>query len=1020
MTPLLLRSLLLRRLVSITALPFTWIVCCQPFVLLAAPTIQEPSKQVSPSLQQCQGRLDCGTAAADAPPTAPVDPAHNQPHLYSDWLGFVLKSLAGIIAFWLFIRVFLGSQQIQITMRDLRKDSLKLDKDSKALLDQTITELLAVELRRIFNIHDLAYQYIRDRFRSEEIANSQTCADMTRLRTQIDATKFLMEDTSKQASPFHEDLGQITTQAGPINAAIPVASFLSFFKLKPNIMVQGSVQSQGEQDMVIAQLLKGKDSWSWRLPSDHDDQTDQHNYPDYRHYVTDLAYHMANRIMGQSSDLISSLPGRDFKKYTQFLESLISYLQAGSEEEAYNKLCQLHEEFSHKQPTDTRTYYMNYIMALIAIRRSESQGNGAKANTELNKACNYLKSAVKAEPMIVTSILNIFTSFPGPWRLGLNWKPNVIQQLCTELGIEQKTFPPKFTSFTDKGKAVQLANNLGNVSAAMAYVLEKLPEQKRISQNPVDTTTDIFRGRLEQAIGYYQRASSYDRKDPLYVANQAEAELKLSDHLIPNDSFLVQRLNHRTHICQLLNDACREEMKEHKNYKYALLRNGNFNYYLGDFIRAEECFLKALQLDSTFFVASRNLASVYSARNLFIKALDQCDGSLDDVSTETEHTLLSQSLHGWIHNNRGWAYLQLAIRHRASMQVAAQTISVQECESWLDAAQSDFFEAFRILKEAQTIPVVNVFLLALERFFGRIETHGTDFFPASDDLNLKNWLVGNLNALPPANTFTKLYRAIAHGPKKFLGLFQACWNNHELVSSEYYGLINDLLLLRAYLKKYKIKANQLTLVQRSYLSELYHAFVRTDESRIDDGELNRLESNLAEILRKLSNYVPPCYYGIHFLWNGQENVALHCWHLRRVQIDKKYFSIHRLSIKSSGFPFTVLNHALYRYVYFVLISIFSSIDHYRSQVTEEKIEDRRLECQRIFALLDDYLQVSSSGDDSFLKERLRSYRRELLDELDAILSVLIDRGPDCVTAWRKTQLEQVRSFLRRVLPLSKR
>lgn len=910
-------------------------------------------------------------------------------------------------------------------MRDLRKRSLELDKDSKVLLDQTITELLAVELRHIFNIHDLAYQYIRDHFRSEEIANSQTCADMTRLRTQIDAKKFLMEDTSRQASPFHEDLGQITTQAGPINAAIPVASFLRFIKLNPNIIVQGSVQqSQGDEVMVIAQLFKGKDSWSWKLPSDHDDQTDQQQRQDYRHSVTNLAYHMANRIMGQSSKLIRSLPGRDFKKYTQFLESMISYLQAGSKEADYNKLRRLHEEFSYKQPTDIRTYYMNYIMALIAIKRSEPQGNAATAhddmpNINLNKAYQYLMDAVKAEPMIVTSILNIFTSFPGDWKQELNWKPDVIQQLCTELGIEQTTFPPRFTSFTEQDKAVQLANKLGNVSAALAYVLEKLPEHKRLNSNPVGTATDRVCDRLEEAIGYYQRASSYDRKDPLYVANQAEAELKLSDHLLPNDSFLVQRLTHRTHVRQLLNDACREERKEHKNYKYALLRNGNFHYYLGDFIRAEECFLKALQLDSTFFVASRNLASVYSARNLFIKALDQCDGPLDDVSTETEHTLLSQSLHGWIHNSRGWAYLQLATRHRASMQVAAQTISVQECQSWLDAAKSDFFEAFRILKKqhAHTIPVINLFLLALEQFFAQIEEHGTDFCPASDDLNLKNWLVRNLNCLPPTNTFTKLYNAIADRPEEFLRLFQTCWNNHELVSSEYYGVINDLLLLKAYLKKYKTKARRLTTVQRSYLSELYRAFIRTDEAGGVDDELNRLESNLTQALRKLSDFVPPCYYGIHFLWNGQEHVALNCWALRCVQIDKKYFSIHWQSIKSSGFPFTVLNHALYRYVYFVLISVFSSVDHYRSQVTEEKIEDRRLECQRIFALLDDYLQAPSSGDDPFLKERLRGYRRELLDELDAILTVLIERGPDCVTAWRKTQLEQVRSFLRRVLPL---
>ena len=1010
-----------RRFNSLSVLCFAWIVCCQPFAIVAAPSIQDQQEQSSGPLQQCRDLLECEIPGN----TASNDSTNTRAHNYIDWFHFWLR--IGVAALLIFL-IWSSRRGILVLMRDLREDSLRHEKESRVISDQIVSELLAVELRRIFSIHDLAYEYIRHHFRNQEISNSQTCADMTRLRSQIDPKNILIEDTLGYPNPFHEDLGQISTQAGPINAIIPLQSILHLLMLRPKTMIQGSVQKKGTQEVVIAQLFKGKHSWSWRLPSDHDNQGGEPNRADHRIQITNLAYHIANRIMGQSSNLISSLPGKDFKRYTQLLENMIAFLQADSGEEAYANLKTAHEDFSKKQPTDIRTYYMNYFMALIAIKHYESKAKNEHVsdNGDLDKAYKYLSDAISAEPVILSSLLNVLNSLFGAPRLMLHWKPEVFKQLSAQVGIETSFFS-RFVFSNDQLRARRLANQLGNVNAAFGYVLEKNPKKEQIDisfdADFEKSTIDSTRINLENAIGSYQRAFSYDRFDPLHLANEAEVELKLSDHLQPADSFLVQRLKHRTHVGRLLDEACREKMRNQRNYKYALLRNGNYNYYLADFHRADKYLKQSLKLDPSFSVAARNLATVYSAQNQFIKALDACDLSLDYASTKTEHTLFSKTMHGWIHNSRGWAYFQLARKQRSSLPLPDQ-IHYQDWDSWLNAAKSDFSESFSILKDqnVQTIPVINLFLLSLESFFGT--THMQEMKSPLNNKKLRydvKCLRAYFNELPPDNTFTCLYRSVFINPELFSRLFKSCWNNHVFMPSEYYGVIGDLWLMHSYLSEYIANDRSLSQQQKDYFHQLWLIFARSTNLKLEE-----IRYNLRTALKKLTSFVPPCYFGIHFLWSNQVNIALPSWGLRWAKIDQQYGKLQPIlfnsaSIKKDGFSFAILNHALWRYVYFALISIFSSTDHYRFFATARKIAERQSECKRVFSLLDGYLQAYSVGDDLRLKARLGAYRQELLDEVVGILTILVERGPQCVNPWRKEQLQQVRSFLLKdVLPLKSR
>ena len=249
---------------------------------------------------------------------------------------------------------------------------------------------------------------------------SPTCADVTSLWSQVEIKSILYEEPSRLAvgsSPFNEAVGQITTTAGPVVAQFNLASLGRFIQSRraDNIFIDGSVQRHDNQTHVVAKLGHGKQAWAW----DHHQQKET-----LVQVIDDLAYHAANRIMGQTSQLIDVLPGAHFKTYTHLLSSFITYLQASSPIEINRKgseaakrpwprqeskpsddgsgstysdkvktLIDALEQFRVAEPTDVRTYYMLYIMGIIAI-----------SNRQYDKAKEWLEHASKIETSVAVSI----------------------------------------------------------------------------------------------------------------------------------------------------------------------------------------------------------------------------------------------------------------------------------------------------------------------------------------------------------------------------------------------------------------------------------------------------------------------------------------------------------------------------------------------------------------------------------------------------------------------------------------
>lgn len=727
--------------------------------------------------------------------------------------------------------------------------------------DQAITELFAAKLRGILSIHDLAYQYCRIHFRNQEIYSSQTCADMTSIWSQVEIKSLFFEEPTRLAigsSPFNEDLGQITTQAGPIAASLSLKGMLQFLQTRKtdNIFLSGSLQDHGDGPHVVSQLSYGKKTWAWDLKkadihkpvqtSDEGILQAKNPIPesvDVPVLLEKLAYHATNRIMGQTSQLIDALPGNHFEKYSKLLRQFVDYIQSQSpalndqsvasqhdiSKQGFDHLVNALHDFLMSERTDVRSYYMLYIIGIIAIGRREY----LTARTLLIQA-NII------EPSVLATILQT-----GISHRELKWKRQTYQQLSKNYLLQTNI------SKADRLRAIELAKGLANVNAALGFSFEQsmgMEERMDFSDRKID---------LENAANAYKRAFEYRSDDPLFLSNQAEVNLRISDFLQPKDSFLEQRLRLREEAEGLLHQACR--MKSSKNVKYAWLRLGNFRLSRADLHRAIECFKKAWDLDKNFLVAARNLANTYTLCGDYDQAILTCEKALQQVGRNSSHFLNSQQIHGWIHNCRGWAYLRKARLRRLKLGDLGFD---KERESWLHYAQINFDESYELLSKTKgqtAIPRLNQLFVGFERALLNQTLHTNDFIEelcialrpeqsTDQESTLKN------------DSFYDLYRSIIFADREDFGeLFQRHWSNHTFVASEYFGLIEDLMMLQEYLDL-KAKAD---CEKHEYL------------------QLQHVLANLDKTIEAINKFLPSCFLGVNYLWYQRPEHSINCWKMRR-------------------------------------------------------------------------------------------------------------------------------------------
>jgi len=722
---------------------------------------------------------------------------------------------------------------------------------------------------------------------------------MTSIWSQVEIKSIFFEEPSRLAigsSPFNEDLGQISTQAGPIAASFSLKGLLQLLQSRKtdNLFISGSLQDHGDGLRIVSQLSYGKKSWAWDI-----DRFEVERYLHKRftvpNLVTQLAYHVTNRVMGQTSQLIDALPGDHFQKYTELLSKFVDYIQTESpmhdqtisdlglisNQKSFSLLCAALKAFVSLEPADVRSYYMLYVVGIIAISRRE-----------YGRAKKLLLQANAIEPSVLVSILQ--TGIP---LRRLKWKGTIYRQLKTSYSVTNRL------SQADRLRAAELAKGLANVNAALGFVIEQQSGGKPL-------TEDRFLERrldLEAAENAYKRAFEYKADDPLFLSNQAEVKLRMSDLLQPKDSFLERRLRLRAEAEQLLKKAC--SMRRSKNVKYAWLRLGN--YYVGseDLIQAIVSFKKAWSLDKSFLVAARNLANVYSMVHDYDLAILTCQKALLEIGSNRSHFLNSQQIHGWIHNCRGWAYLRKARRRR----LITAASSDRECESWLQMAENNFEESIHLLsgtKGQPAIPMMNKLFVKLEKNFFKNppeEFHFLDELTNVFDIN-SELVNSDSEEAQDTNDFVSLYSKIFRiDPDSFKRLFDHHWSNHTFLPSEYLGFLEDLFMLLEYV--------ELTPKTGSAAKELQY--------------LDKLTVCLRAAINSVSGYLSSCVLGVNLLWYLRFEQSVRCW-------DKRFKDLccqdNEATVLLLGSPpesvedvtTYTLNQELWCYLYSSLSSSFSN------------------------------------------------------------------------------------------------
>lgn len=578
---------------------------------------------------------------------------------------------------------------------------------------------------------------------------------------------------------------------------------------------------------------------------------------------------------------------------------------------------------------------MLYIIGIIALGKQDYQ-----------HAYDFLPKANIIEPSVVSAI-----SRTGPSFISSKARRSISQRL---LSIYLRL---KVSSNPDRLRAFELAKGLANVNAALAFSIEQLmqsdrPKSTLVADNEQSIHTQgttslafhieecvqtkgnsslafsieqllqiqpqkpksgasndqLFQQQghrtelsstilLEDAAAAYQRAYDYKPNDPLFISNLAQIKLKLSDSLQPKESYDDYKLRLRVEAHQLLRKACR--MKHRQQVKYAWLRMGHFQLRRGDLPQAVSFFQRAWADDPNFLVAARNLANTYSMLGEYDEAIRICDKALREVGSNRSHYFLTRQIHGWIHNSRGWAYLRkkivLEARHQSRIHDSHQILNSR---ALLDLADADFQEALQLMNDSSsgqtTLTRLNQLFTEWEKDLSSKSATQTDFIGQLFDV---------LRDMPQQSCFTHLYTSLlCDGFPNFEVIFKTYWDQQIFIPSEYLGLIADFQLLKQFLQQLHTR-HQLSSHQQSY---------------IDDSYLSSLCTSLDSAIICIQEYLPACFLGLNYLWSGHPDRAVQCWTQR---LERLYSTI---GFEHAEEPSPAeLNHDLWTYLYYGLISIYS-------------------------------------------------------------------------------------------------
>lgn len=930
-------------------------------------------------------------------------------------------------------------REMIISLQDLRSKKNNSDPNEQTIKNQAVTEIFAAELRRVFNIHELAIDYCTQYFRDQDIASSNTCADITNIWSRIDIQAITSQDFSKlqlTTNIFQHDLGEIKTQTGPVSANIPIAVLTDFFRKrdKKNIFITGSVQEKGKAFMVVLQLLKGHHAWAWVLDDPTSKDTEGHDsLPDV---IRDGARRVANRIVGQDSILIDALPGNHFLRYTELLSDFISYLQSDLEaakergrikkENGYLQLKKDLACFIEDEEDDLRTYYLAYIMGLLAIREKEYKD-----------ALFYLDHANRIEQFVVSTIIAA-----GLEPKNVKWSREIYHGHSRPGGQNRKV------SSLDKMRAKKLIVMLPNVNSTLGFVIERVwldtpsenqflaskqNQSDKICQaltesarkqawNPDQQSARIRTLGLEDAERAHHRASLYDPKNPLFLSNRAEILMKLADHQQPKDQCLELRLHFRRLSQRLLRQAC--TFRQHPSVKYAYLRNGHHALSRGDLVLSVNSYKAALAVDPSFIVAARNLASGYTIMGHYDKAIKVCDDALGLLGQNGSQLYIPKIMHGWIHNCKGWAYFLKARERRLHLQRqrwmgqdsgSRVPIKDPECHLWLHYSQSELVEARNILMpfDSHAVPTFNLVLNGIEReFLGRITQEQSESVKSE---------CRTLQMLRRKNIIAMIYAEIMNQKTGFDSLIEKLWERNELIPLEYFGILRDIQIVIDYLKEQSHSASAMnrqsvlqylaqshsdaqsslkTIEEKGGYQRIHRHISENSETKNDE-----LAQSLGQAVKKIESVLPSCFLGLLYLWYKDRELAIRCWKNRRDELQKQNQPIQ----DSDRHTATGLNHALWTYLYLGLLKILGEerLEKGESLTLDHQLKGAQDQMKR---MMREYTYPRF-----VLRERKKDpkttsvvkYVCNLLEEANDIAAVMESMGTDILSRNEKVLLKEL-------------
>ncbi len=779
--------------------------------------------------------------------------------------------------------------ETDVSFLDLR-NSPDLPAADREISAQALTELVAARLQYILRIHDMAYQSFQDDFKQREIIDNSNYSDVTSVLQEFDIQPILIEDPTHLAirpSTANVELGHISTTAGPMDAKLSLSGIQKLFRTNRVIKLRGSMQNYAGMNRLVGMLANQGKTWGWII--DEKDIKEQMSKQKSQNAIDwapelakELAYHAANRILSETSDLIDILPGSHFRTYTDLLKTFTDYLQnnvpesvadrhlTGTNQAAWSNLKKLYLEFHHKEPSNIRTYYISYVLAVLSIYKKDYQ-----------YADKLLKNAVAIE----ASVISVFmTFFPDPTRLG--WDAQMV-------GHYKKMFPPQnmlkrvlrtnpfFYSrqeMLDRKKATELAKGLANVNLALGFTLERLAEE------PTEKSASQY---LEDATDAYLRALDFRQDDPLLLSNLARVLLKRADHLSSEKVNSGEDLALTYQAEEVLNKV--SSTRDGRNVKYAFNQKALFCLAKGELLGAIKNYELALTCDHQFLIAQRSLANTFSLQGKHDLAIEALTTALHRVGHSHEPQINLEYIHAWLHNSRAWAYFSKARMLRLKefpthpkkgldnkLDIKPDHTSYKESQdvsahaSLLALAKEDLYEASKLIeipgnKDSSVVKRLNT-VIGVNQLFIRFEelllgsqdrkTSVEDLLPRVRGFIDKNRPLQEEKYRPLSDND---YIQVLCGDYAYCAGFSDRWRRSTVTALDYQYFLVDIVLLCDYITSCLILLRLDTPRHPQYRRFL------------------RMNSCFRKSIRLMEAELNPVFVGLAYLRHQLPRWARHCW-----------------------------------------------------------------------------------------------------------------------------------------------